>query len=260
MGAALGRRRPARVMNRPEAIRLCFDKDAVHGVLETAGVARPERLPAARSFAEVRDAMRAAGWSQAFVKPCHSSTASGVIALRSSRQGAIAVTSLEQVALGGEHRFYNSFRLRRYESESDVARAVDFVLGEHAVVERWIPKLTIGDAAVDVRVVVIDAQAQHRVARASRRPITNLHLRSRRLPVDGIRERVGAAAWEAGVAAAAAASRACGCGYSGVDLLFSPSGRHAVLEVNAFGDLLPGLLHEGRDTYAAELEAAGRVA
>jgi hypothetical protein len=31
--------------------------------------------------------------------------------------------------------------------------------------------------------------------------------------------------------------------------------RHAVAEVNAFGDLLPGLLVDGRDTYAAQLAA-----
>ena len=38
--------------------------------------------------------------------------------------------------------------------------------------------------------------------------------------------------------------------------MFSPGfRRHAVAEVNAFGDLLPGLLVDGRDTYAAQLEA-----
>ncbi len=44
--------------------------------------------------------------------------------------------------------------------------------------------------------------------------------------------------------------------YAGVDLLFTPSYRHhAVLEINAFGDLLPGILCDGLDTYEAELSA-----
>ena len=44
------------------------------------------------------------------------------------------------------------------------------------------------------------------------------------------------------------------CG--GVDLLFAPGWkRHAVLEVNAFGDLLPGVAHEGESTYEAQLRA-----
>jgi hypothetical protein len=46
--------------------------------------------------------------------------------------------------------------------------------------------------------------------------------------------------------------------YAGLDLLLTPGfRRHAVLEVNAFGDLLSGVLHDGADTYEAELRALG---
>jgi hypothetical protein len=42
--------------------------------------------------------------------------------------------------------------------------------------------------------------------------------------------------------------------YAGIDLLFSPDfRRQAVIEVNAFGDLLPGVFWQGQETYAAEL-------
>jgi hypothetical protein len=44
--------------------------------------------------------------------------------------------------------------------------------------------------------------------------------------------------------------------HGGVDLLISSDfRRHAVLEVNAFGDLLPGVTCDGVDTYAAEIAA-----
>jgi hypothetical protein len=44
--------------------------------------------------------------------------------------------------------------------------------------------------------------------------------------------------------------------YLGVDLLVGPRAKSfAVLEANAFGDYLPGLLHEGRSTYECELRA-----
>jgi hypothetical protein len=47
-----------------------------------------------------------------------------------------------------------------------------------------------------------------------------------------------------------------GCLYGGIDLLVAPGyRRHAVLEVNAFGDLLPGASWAGHDTYTAELLA-----
>jgi hypothetical protein len=42
--------------------------------------------------------------------------------------------------------------------------------------------------------------------------------------------------------------------YAGIDLLIEASFRsHAIAEVNAFGDLLPGIMHEGHDTYGAEI-------
>ena len=41
-----------------------------------------------------------------------------------------------------------------------------------------------------------------------------------------------------------------------MDILIAPGHRRvAVLEVNAFGDLLPGLLVGGRDTYAEQVAA-----
>jgi hypothetical protein len=44
--------------------------------------------------------------------------------------------------------------------------------------------------------------------------------------------------------------------YAGIDLLVTADfRRHAVLEVNAFGDLLPGVLCGGEDTYALEIAA-----
>jgi D-alanine-D-alanine ligase-like ATP-grasp enzyme len=45
--------------------------------------------------------------------------------------------------------------------------------------------------------------------------------------------------------------------YAGLDVLIEPHGaRLAILEANAFGDLLPGISHAGMDTYSAELDAA----
>ncbi|MCG8584155.1 MAG: hypothetical protein MI757_05530, partial [Pirellulales bacterium] len=43
--------------------------------------------------------------------------------------------------------------------------------------------------------------------------------------------------------------------YAGVDVAVLPNLReHVVLEVNAFGDLLPGVTCDGKDTYGAEID------
>ncbi|MEH2327422.1 MAG: hypothetical protein V7K32_28470 [Nostoc sp.] len=44
--------------------------------------------------------------------------------------------------------------------------------------------------------------------------------------------------------------------YCGVDLLILPDWKtHVILEINAFGDLLPGILWNGMDTYTSGVKA-----
>ena len=47
--------------------------------------------------------------------------------------------------------------------------------------------------------------------------------------------------------------------YAGFDVLVEPDFRTVrIIEINAFGDLLPRVLHEGRDTYESEVHEALR--
>jgi hypothetical protein len=114
----------------------------------------------------------------------------------------------------------------------------------------------------DLRVVVIAGRASHVVARTSRTPLTNLHLGNARGDLPAIRAAAGEERWAAAMRTCERAA-ACfpGSLHVGVDLMFAPGfAEHAVAEVNAFGDLLPNLLVDGRDTYAAEIAAlAGAV-
>lgn len=93
--------------------------------------------------------------------------------------------------------------------------------------------------------------------RQSQSPMTNLHLLNRRGDVDGLRERMGMLDWAAlQTTCERAMSLFPKSLYAGIDLLLMPGlRRHAVLEMNAFGDLLPNVLHRGLDPYAAELAA-----
>ena len=110
----------------------------------------------------------------------------------------------------------------------------------------------------DLRIVVIDGEARHAVVRTSRSPLTNLHLGNPRGDLDAFQEMVGEAGWEQVCAAARAAAGAFpGALYAGVDVAVARGLRRvAVLEINAFGDLLPRVEWEGKDTYMAEVEAA----
>ena len=110
--------------------------------------------------------------------------------------------------------------------------------------------------------LVIGGWAAHAVMRQSASPITNLHLGNRRGDLAGLRQQMGDDAWQGALDVAVRVAGVFPASlYVAVDLLVAPGFRRfAVAEVNAFGDLLPNLLHEGRDTYTAEfarlLEAA----
>ena len=44
--------------------------------------------------------------------------------------------------------------------------------------------------------------------------------------------------------------------YCGIDLLVYPDlQRHSIIEINAFGDLIPGTIYQGMDTYSSEIKA-----
>lgn len=245
----------ARLLNDPGEILTMGDKRACHAVLAAAGVAVPPALPPVRGYGELRAAMAAAGWARVFVKPAYGSSASGVLALAAAG-GRVGATTSVELEPGDGGRLFNSLTVRRYSDEHAIATIVDTLAPDGLHVERWFPKASLDGRVVDLRVVVIAGEPSHVVVRASHHPMTNLHLGGGRGDLERLRERAGGHFDRALATCAAVARCFPGSLHVGVDLMFSPDWRrHAVAEVNAFGDLLPGLLVRGRDTYAAELAA-----
>jgi hypothetical protein len=236
-----------------DELAVMFDKRRCHARLREHGVPVPDGFAAA-GYAQVR----AAGWGRVFVKPAHGSSASGVVALALGPGGRVSAHT-SAVLDGG--RLFNELRVRHYTDERHVAAIVDRLGADGLHVERWSPKASHDGRVFDLRVVVIAGRASHVVARTSRSPLTNLHLDNARGDLAAIRAAAGPARWAAAMRTCERAA-ACfpGSLQVGVDLMFGPGFEtHAVAEVNAFGDLLPGVLVDGRDTYAAEVAALPAV-
>ncbi|MBC6459039.1 STM4014 family protein [Actinomadura sp. HBU206391] len=257
IGAAAGQ---AEMLGDAGEIAVMFDKRRCHARLQAAGVPVPPALPEVHGHDELRARMREAGWRRVFVKPAHGSSASGVVALQTAPGRVKAVTS----AVAGPRGLHNSLRVRSYGTEREVAALVDALAPDGLHVERWIPKAAVGGRVIDLRVVVVDGTPTHAVVRASDNPMTNLHLGGVRGDLDAVRSALGPAGWQRALDVCA---RAAACFprslMVGVDLLIGIGWRRlAVAEVNAFGDLLPGLTGlpgsaaEGKDTYTVQVEAA----
>lgn len=249
-----------RWMNHPADIEVMFDKRICQRIFDEAGIPIPFNLGPIRDFEQLRERMNETDQRRVFVKLAHGSTASGVVALARYRDRFVARTTVEMVRGADQVRMYNSRRLRVYESHRDVSLLIDTLAREGVQVEAWVPKAVIGGRNFDLRVVVIDDQACHIVTRLSHDPMTNLHLLNDRGDVALAQQVTPSDAWDA---AMSSCTRALACFprsfYAGVDVAFMPSPhRHAVLEINAFGDLLNNVFWQGRDPYTAELEALSR--
>jgi hypothetical protein len=243
--------------HQPADVAVLFDKCRCQELFARHGIPVPRGLGPVRSFEELHERMRRTGCRRVFVKVAHGSSASGVVAYQTSGARQLALTTVEMVRRDGEVRLYNSRRIRRYDTPADVAALIDALAREGVRVEEWVPKAGFDGHVFDLRVVVIAGKARHVVVRMSRGPMTNLHLLNRRGDLSAALGRMAPDAWEAARQTCERAAAVFPDGlHLGVDLLIA-SGfrRHAVLEGNAFGDLLPGVLSEGMDTYEAEVRA-----
>lgn len=221
----------------------------------------PRCLAGIISYEHLREQMQQQNLSRVFVKLAHGSGASGVVAYRVSPKGESAITTVERVRHQGETILYNSRKISTYFQREKIADIINILCKEGVQVEEWLPKAKLQHRPFDLRVVVISGEAQHLVVRLGKSPMTNLHLKSDRGNSEEFLQRVGVENWQAMRQTCETAARLFPNSlYCGIDLLVYPDfRRHAILEINAFGDLLPGITWNNLDTYTSEVKAILRL-
>ena len=236
-----------RVLNAPKSIERLFDKR----LLTRLAVPIPRALEAPESPAELRKQMREMEVPRAFVKLSCGSSAS-CLALYDEPAGWL-FTSME---IDGDN-LYNSLRPRRYRDRDAIDRLLGFLLREGSHVEAHVPKARSGGTFFDTRMLVVAGEVAFTVVRKSRHPITNLHLGGTRGSVAELEALVAPEVLEAAHESCRQVFAAHDCLHVGVDVMFTADrASHAVLEANAFGDLLPNLERDGLSVYEWEIRAA----
>lgn len=251
----------ARWQNDPADIAAMTDKRRTQAILAAAGVPVPEPLGGIvppDGYESLRALMLERRMHRVFIKLAFGSAASGVVAYQiNPATGA----ELAQTTVGIERYitrppvYYNAGKLRRYEDRETIAALINWLYRHGAYCERWIPKASWNGRAFDIRQLVVCGKACHSTARASRTPITNLHLRSQRVDpaLTGLAPETLALAARTAERAAAAFP---GSAVAGIDVLAAADGRSVyVADVNPFGDLLYDITHQGCDPYEWEMAA-----
>lgn len=249
-----------RTMHDPQELLVMIDKAQARERLAECGAPIPDGFIAPAEPAELRAELIRRRWIQVFVKPRWGSSGAGVLAFRRSActdaAREIIHTTVDLQPTPAGIAWVTRKRLSTYRDTASIDTLLGDVMRDGAVVERWIPKATVNGGPVDVRLVMIAGSIGPRIARIGAGPITNLHLDGERLDVPALLASLPTGTWERMEAACARVAAAFPRSLMiGIDCLVTEAGQPFILEVNGWGDYLPGLLHQGRDTYGAEIDA-----
>lgn len=235
----------------PSIVR-AFDKAAFHARCTSLGVQVAPALQVT-SYDGLVDAMIRTGSDpkrRAFVKLRYGSSATGIGVY--SHVPAPRLHTTVRVTPDG---WFNTLQMCRLTDVGRIRAVVDGLCADGAHVELEVPKAGIEGAFFDLRVVMIACEPAFVVVRCSHQPITNLHLGGWRGDLAAVRARCPPDVWDAAMADCRAVARDYGGLHVGLDVLIRRGwGGHAVIEANAFGDLLPNLVDaDGRSVYARQI-------
>lgn len=242
------------LLNPTSTIRVCFDKRVAAPLLAGVGV------PIAPVVHLAGTVLPDPGANGLVIKLASGSSASCLGIWRRGPRGPELFTSVERTPTG----LYNSLRPRSY-SGAAAHSLIRLLLREGAHVEEFIPKAEMDGQNFDLRILVVGGEPAFTVVRRSPLPITNLHLGGTRGDPARLAGIVPEAVRQAIDEAMRTVSEALPALHLGVDVMIERdpapgSAGFRVLEVNAFGDLLPNLTRraDGRDwsVYDWEIRAA----
>lgn len=242
-------------LNTPDAILALIDKKICQQTLLSQAISVPPVVVLPPTFDQWVDHLIKNKCYQVFLKPRYGSSAAGVIAFRINPKSKkmTATTSLQLTGTSTFSQCYNSLKLSTYQTPEDIQRIFNHVIEEDAYCEKWVTKPQVDGMNFDVRMVAINGKATHYVTRCSHSPITNLHLNNHRgniLKHHNGNQMLKHAASEVEKAATVFP----GARSIGVDIITSTR-RSRIIEINAFGDLLPGILYKGMSTYDMQAQS-----
>ena len=250
------------VLNPPGCIIELFDKRSLLPKYETLGLPVADTITGTAvapitDMESLQSAMRECNCNKVFIKLSSGSSAS-CLALyqRTENDHDVLMTTLRKI----NNKWFNSLKIQRITRPDAIKNVVSFLLQEGSRLERAIPKARLENAFMDCRILLINGEPHFTVIRQNTHPITNLHLGGWRGDNDIFQQNVDADTWQHALASCRHIGRLHSCFHLGIDLLFEPGfKKHRIIEVNAFGDLLPNLFKNGLSVYGYQIAAATQL-
>lgn len=172
-------------LNRPEAIGRTLDKITCKKILQKNGIRTTQMIGTnLRCMEELKQVMQEKKAFSVFIKPAYGSGAAGVMAFSwHPRRGKMHAYTSAYVTEG---TLVHTKRLRRLESEKEIACILEKILQMDTITERWHPKAQHDGKKYDLRVLYQFGRVDYMVARQSKSPVTNLDLNNQALDIGSL--------------------------------------------------------------------------
>lgn len=226
-----------------------FDKNAVTKLLLQHEIPTPNAF-APTSPGHFFKELSRLDWQNPYVKLAYGSNASGIAKIELTESELKGFTTVAQIG----YRFYNTYKVR-WLPEHEITPVLKFLIEEHATVQSAVEKTKLDGDDFDVRVVMSGGEVLATVFRASRHPITNLHLGGYRADADRCRKLIPKRSWADAMEICRQAASLFETATAGIDLAFDRrTFEPTILEINAFGDFFPRLTDDhGRSVHELEI-------
>lgn len=236
-----------------EEAKIMMDKTKCYNRLSThdGSYNLPKSLEHGSSFKEFYE-IHGDKHIRCFIKLRYGSGGTGVLAYtHNPRLGKFKLST--SLAYSEHNRvFFNNNRVVNYRDRSDIDRLVTWVLEKGAHVESWIPKPSHDGMAYDTRVCIIDKKPEYLVSRFSKTPITNLHLRNKRLSTESFMNEGNIDSIKnASVDVMRCFNNSL---YAGLDVVHTKDMGSYIIDVNPFGDLFYNLIDSPDNVYYKQIQ------
>lgn len=163
-------------------------------------------------------------------------------------------TSLNYKEVKGKKVFFGNYKVNCFKDKQVIKNMIDWVLEHGAHIEMWIPKSTYNGYRFDTRAFVIDKKADYLISRLSKTPITNLHLKNKRMESEEFLKNSELEVIKK--ASEGVMDTFNNSLYSGIDVVTSTGFKPYIIDVNPFGDLFHNLINTKRNVYYKEIKTA----
>lgn len=239
--------------NTPSDIKIMFNKPLCQQKLKEYNINVPINILKILSYNDFKTSISQKNMYRCFIKLNYSSSASGICAYQYNPKlnKEILTSTIEMVMTKDSIAFYNSLRIRTYTNKNEIKIILDWLFNEGAIVEEWIPKSDYSGYYYDLRVLLINSKPRHIIPRLSKSPFTNLHLGNKRGDINLINIPNLNEVLDEVTKVSKVFSNSL---YQGVDVLIKANSfKPYIIDVNAFGDLIPNILYNNMTTYEYEI-------